>query len=459
MGDPEGGVERWDRASLDALFMQNVLAQADEVVYFKDRDSRFLRVSAACARLHQRSEAQIVGLTDHDLFHHDHADKARADELEIMRTGVPMLDMLEREMWPDRGVTWASSSKFPLRDPSGTIIGTFGISRDLTVRVRAEEEVREAQARTSKLESQLRALLDGSRDPIFALDTDLRFQYLNPAAAVYVGLPALAAIGRTLREVGVSAEQLAEWEPILRGVLAGNGPTSLELSRGTGDAERWYDVALTPDVGPEDAIVGVQVALREITEMKRAGLVAAHRATHCPVTGLANRYLLMDRAEHALARLERRASPVVLLFIDLDGFKPVNDTYGHAAGDVLLAEAGRRIAAVARRTDTAARLGGDEFVLLCESVDSDEVARSIADRVVEALNAPYVLPGGATFRSGAAGTAPTVDVTASVGVALTQDPAMALDRLLGLADAAMYVAKQAGGGMYHFADRETYDAF
>ena len=476
MGDPAAGVARHDDdAWLDALCMHNLLDDADEVIYFKDRDSRFLRVSGGCARLHRRTQADLIGLSDHDLFHREHADQARADEVEIMRTGVPMLDMRERETWPDREDSWVSSSKFPLRDDAGAVIGTFGISRDITSRVRAEQEreraaeaVREAHARTSRLEAQLRAVLDGSRDPIFAFDADLRVHYLNPAAADFVGRPAGDVVGRTCREIGVSEDRLRVWEPALQGVLAGEGPTALELAHDGGGEHRWYHVALTPDAGPDGVVVGVQAALREITEMKRAGQALAHQATHCPLTGLANRYLLMDRAERALARLERRPATVVLLFVDLDGFKAVNDTHGHRAGDAVLAEAGRRLGAVARRTDTAARLGGDEFVLLCESTDGEGYARRIAERVVEALATPYVLPGGSDGAAidavgvgvvadpREAGAAPTVRVSASVGVALTRDPGMTPDRLLGLADAAMYVAKEAGGAMFRFADRETY---
>jgi len=459
-GPDDRGTEHAGGVSLDRVLMHNLLDDSEEVIYFKDLESRFIRVSAGCAWLHRRTQAQMIGLTDHDLFRRDHADQARADELRVMATGAPMLEMRERETWPDREDSWVSSSKFPLRDLDGKIIGTFGISRDITPRVRAEQEkerateaLREAHERTSRLEAQLRAVLDGSRDPILAYDADLRCRYLNPAAEALRGCTAADTLGRTDREAGESAEWVAVWEPVLRAVLEGGGPHLVEVPRESGGELHWYQASLTPDVDPHGAVVGVQASLREITDMKRAGQALAHQATHCALTGLANRYLLLDRAERALARLERRPATVVLLFIDLDGFKPVNDTYGHAVGDLLLVEAARRLQLVARRTDTAARLGGDEFVLLCESTDGEDYARPIAERVVQALSAPYTLsrPGGREL-----GGPVQVSVTASVGIALTTDPAMTSERLLGLADAAMYLAKDVGGGAYRFADSQAF---
>jgi diguanylate cyclase (GGDEF)-like protein/PAS domain S-box-containing protein len=454
--EPTEGVPRpADGVSLDHVYMHNLLDDSWENIYFKDLQSRFVRVSAGCARVHRRSQAEMIGLTDHDLFGVEHADEARADEVRVITTGEPMLDREEREVWVDRPDTWVSTSKFPLRDADGTIIGTFGISRDTTARVQAEQEraraaesVRRAHARSIRLEAQLRAVLDGSRDPILTYDAALRCRYVNPAAEAFLGRRAGQVLGRTDREAGESDEWLLAWEPALRAVRDGARPTLVEVQRQTGGEQRWYQASLTPDVDAQGQVVGVQAALREITEMKRAGQALAHQATHCSLTGLANRYLLLDRAGRAMARLERRPATVVLLFVDLDGFKPVNDTHGHWVGDQLLVEVARRLVGVGRRTDTVARLGGDEFVLLCESTDGEEYATRIAGRVVEALATPYVLaPPASRCDDGPV----RVEVSASVGVAFTSDPTMTPERLMGLADAAMYAAKDDGGGTFRFA--------
>jgi diguanylate cyclase (GGDEF)-like protein/PAS domain S-box-containing protein len=154
-----------------------------------------------------------------------------------------------------------------------------------------------------------------------------------------------------------------------------------------------------------------------------------HEAVHDPLTGLANRTLLRDRLEHALARSQREEEHATgVLFVDLDNFKHVNDEHGHAAGDAVLVELGRRLKTAVRPADTVARLGGDEFVVVCEEVDA-ETALTLGDRLLAAIREPLGV-GDVDHH-----------LTASIGVALGRtDP----DALLGDADAAVYEAKAAG---------------
>jgi diguanylate cyclase (GGDEF)-like protein len=161
-----------------------------------------------------------------------------------------------------------------------------------------------------------------------------------------------------------------------------------------------------------------------------------HEALHDPLTGLANRTLLRDRLEHALARSAREDAVTGVLFVDLDEFKEVNDLQGHAAGDAVLVELGERLRAAVRPADTVARLGGDEFVVVCEEVD-EAAAMTLAGRLEEAIRQPLMV-AGVEHR-----------LSASVGVALGRtDP----DTLLADADAAVYQAKAAGGSRVQLFD-------
>jgi diguanylate cyclase (GGDEF)-like protein/PAS domain S-box-containing protein len=171
--------------------------------------------------------------------------------------------------------------------------------------------------------------------------------------------------------------------------------------------------------------------LQDIGERKALEDEIVHRSLHDPLTGLANRVLLVDRVAHALARADRTASPTCLFLLDLDGFKQVNDTHGHAAGDDLLQHFAARLSAVLRPGDTAARLGGDEFVVLCEDT-SEAQAALIADRLRAAAAWPFDLPVG------------RVTVSASVGVSSSSDPSDAPAELLRRADVSMYAEKRAG---------------
>lgn len=161
-------------------------------------------------------------------------------------------------------------------------------------------------------------------------------------------------------------------------------------------------------------------------------------AYHDPLTGLPNRQLLQDLAGQAIAQARRARNGLAVLFIDLDGFKEVNDQLGHHAGDCLLIEAARRMRAAIRESDTAARLAGDEFVLLLNNVNTETDAGRVATKVMAALSLPFHQDGAAP------------PITASIGIARFPDDGNALQELLAMADQAMYQAKSIGGGCYCF---------
>ncbi|MCL3861050.1 bifunctional diguanylate cyclase/phosphodiesterase [Actinotalea sp. K2] len=438
----------------DDTFLRSLLDTSEEVIYFKDLQSRFVRVSLGCARLHRRTQAEMVGISDHDLFSEVHALAARADELRIIETGVPMLNHEERESWFDRPDTWVASSKFPWRDAEGQVIGTFGISRDVTRRVQVEQEVKEMAAATTaanaelrRVEAQLRAVLNSSTDAIAKYDGDLRYQYINPAGEHSRGATLADLIGRTDRETGMAESSLQVWEPALRRVLETGEPDDVEfaVSSGTEGEETWFHTTVSPDRDASGAIVGVLTSVRDITDIKRAEQALAHQAMHDSVTGLANRYLLMDRLEQAVVRMARYPSRLALFFVDLDHFKSVNDTYGHEVGDHVLIEFARRLEHVARREDTVARLGGDEFVVLCDRVMTDHDVAEIGNRVVRALAEPFV-EGPVSVR-----------LSASVGAVVTDDPQARASDLLRSADTAMYRAKQDGRNRFQVFDPQSAD--
>jgi diguanylate cyclase (GGDEF)-like protein/PAS domain S-box-containing protein len=192
----------------------------------------------------------------------------------------------------------------------------------------------------------------------------------------------------------------------------------------------WIRVSGNDVLAPDGRVLLRVYAVEDITMLKAMEELLRERALLDPVTGLPNRYLLQDRIQHALARRCPDGSELAVLFIDLDGFKTVNDTAGHRAGDLVLQEAGRRIAACARAGDTVARWAGDEFVMLCD-VGGASDADLIALRVAHACAQPFEVNGQA-FRLGA-----------SVGVGLSGAEPLDAERLLEVADRAMYADKVA----------------
>ena len=207
----------------------------------------------------------------------------------------------------------------------------------------------------------------------------------------------------------------------------------------------------------DPSVEGVIVTLRDVTERRRSERTLAHHALHDALTGLPNRTLLLDRLRQAVARAEGGREDVVVLFVDLDRFKVVNDSLGHAAGDELLVEVARRLSAAVSPGDTVARLGGDEFVVLCtirrdRAVVVDLAARlrsglaDLPDKILHAVAVPIRLAEA------------EVTITASMGVAVA-DPSAAPspDDVLGDADAAMYLAKERGRAGFEVFDPAVHE--
>jgi diguanylate cyclase (GGDEF)-like protein/PAS domain S-box-containing protein len=196
------------------------------------------------------------------------------------------------------------------------------------------------------------------------------------------------------------------------------------------------DISLAPlDAGGETFVIATVV---DETERRRSADELFHRAVHDPLTGLANRVLFVDRLDHALARADRRASTVAVLYVDLDGFKAVNDTSGHAVGDEVLEIVAERLAGAVRPEDTVARFGGDEFVVLCEDLADPGDALRVADRILADLGRPI------RHRSGQA------RLSASIGVVLADGRGSGA-ALIEAADDAMYRAKRRGGASVELA--------
>jgi diguanylate cyclase (GGDEF)-like protein len=185
-----------------------------------------------------------------------------------------------------------------------------------------------------------------------------------------------------------------------------------------------------PDVG---AIV---LNSRDVTDRHALEQELNHQAFHDRLTGLANRALFFDRLSHAMDKGDRGMSPVAVLFLDLDDFKAVNDSFGHPAGDELLVEVAKRIRLATRPSDTVARFGGDEFAVLVESGSMPEAAQAVAERIIDALSP--------TFRI----LANDIAMRASIGIAIAERPQVTPDELLRDADLAMYVAKRNGKGRF-----------
>lgn len=311
--------------------------------------------------------------------------------------------------------------------------------------VASEHETREANHRLADREARLRAIFDNVDDGIMLLDEAGTVQSVNPGAQRIFGYSAEEMIGQSVSlfapeykrrdvEAGVKRDIQAAGSAVIGSTtevtaVDKNGssfPLELRVTEMCLDDERLF--------------IGI---MRDITERKEADARIVYLATHDTLTGLPNRHLLHDRVEQAIAHAERHEGVrVALLFIDLDGFKQVNDVHGHEMGDRVLVEAALRIRGALRNEDTVARQGGDEFIVALPNITEPEGAAVVAQKLLDILAVP--LSFGAV----------ELPIRASIGIALYPDDGEDMETLLKHSDTAMYAAKMDGHGAYRCYETE-----
>jgi diguanylate cyclase (GGDEF)-like protein/PAS domain S-box-containing protein len=290
-----------------------------------------------------------------------------------------------------------------------------------------------AMRRLALREAHTRNLLEHMVEGIMVVDANQRIIAVNPALCEISGY-------REAELLGASPALLSGGSPGAGGLMDLLAGEEGEAAARGGDFQ-----ALRPGGTPYTAHARVSVVssetgggtnrlvlIADVTELRRKTDEIWQRANFDVVTGLPNRALLHDRLERMIRHARRQQTHVLILFVDLDRFKPVNDTYGHEFGDRLLVEVGRRLEGLFREEDTVGRLGGDEFVVLIPATHGHELAGPAALKVVEQLSQPFEIDGQG------------VDISASVGVACFPDDGDVPEDLIAAADAAMYRAKHAG---------------
>ncbi|MES3035999.1 MAG: EAL domain-containing protein [Gemmatimonadota bacterium] len=292
------------------------------------------------------------------------------------------------------------------------------------MRLHIEQTAKETEAR-------FRSLVQHSSDVFAILDPLGIIRYVSPAAERVFGTSADRMINRTLAELVHEADRGA-YEAHFSASLMGSSSTShigCRMMRTTGEWMRTETVAT--NLLADASVNGIVLTIRDVTERVTLEEHLRHQALHDPLTGLGNRALFQDRVAHALARAERSNDEVAVIFLDLDNFKEINDSLGHAAGDAVLVQTANRLRTCLRDSDTAARFGGDEFALLLEQTRGEGEVMDVADRISAALSRPLQVEGK------------DADLNASIGIARAQ-PSQSADEVLRNADVAMYHAKARG---------------
>ena len=281
----------------------------------------------------------------------------------------------------------------------------------------------------SLIQAQLLKALDLLLDVVCVVDRNGYFVAVSAACEKVFGYTQEELIGKPMIELVLPADR-GRTLLAAAGVMAGNPLRNFE-NRYVRKDGKVVDIMWSASWSEGDQL-RLAVA-RDITCYKQANARLRYLAQYDALTGLPNRALFEDRLQGALARDARNNEHLALLFIDLDDFKPVNDLYGHAVGDLLLQQVALRIQECVRESDTVSRIGGDEFVVLLDVIHAPQNAAQVAEHIRAAINEPMVITGH------------TVQVAASIGIAIYPQHGTGQIPMMRSADAAMYAAKQAGG--------------
>jgi diguanylate cyclase (GGDEF)-like protein/PAS domain S-box-containing protein len=336
---------------------------------------------------------------------------------------------------------WLPSELKPSEAASLAIMGAFvlffvirmaAVIMEQNEMALAQKEEAEATLRLS--EDRFRSLIQNSSDVTMILGELGVFRYVSPAIKDLLQYEPDELVGRLSTDF-VHPEDLDAVVKMLNGseFQAESGQATLEFRMLRRDGTTRDVEAVVWNQTDRPSVAGYVSNIRDVTERKKFEALLAFRALHDPLTGLANRQLILDRAQQMLVRARRSGVPVAALFIDLDNFKDSNDSLGHGAGDKLLQMVAGRLLGILRSGDTVGRLGGDEFVILAEGVSFARGPEMIAERVHEVLKPAFHLPGVDNM---------SITVSASIGIAVGDRPSA--EDLLRDADIALYRAKGAG---------------
>lgn len=414
------------------LSHQSFLNDQTEVICRFKADGTILYVNDAFCRMFEKQREYLVGQKWHPVVVSE--DIALINEkLNTLSPDNPVVTIENRVITADGIVRWGQFVNRAFFDEEGRLIEMQGVGRDITDRKLIEQAI---QIESEKNE----ALLNAASDGVHILDEKGNVVQFSASFA--------HMLGYTHEEA--AKLNVVDWDAQIPADHLINEVSRLIRQPATFETKHRCKNGSIIDV--EINAKGVELAgklylyasSRDITERKMLEAKVAHIAYHDILTGLPNRLLISDRLNQALAQAERSEQMLVVCYLDLDGFKPINDTFGHHVGDRLLVEIAKRMEESVRINDTIGRLGGDEFVMLLTDIESIEEYQIILQRVIAAINEPVILDG---FNP--------VKVGASIGITLFPSDNSDPDTLLRHADQAMYQAKKLGRNRINIFGEES----
>ena len=417
-------------------------------IFVSDEQGRCIYTNTAYQKISGLSFEQSMGTDWIRAVHHEDRERV-LDDWRAAAKGREPFQTEYRFLQNDASVVWTRVNSAPMF--SGTrLYGRVKTVEDITERKQAEFVLRASEEALFEEKERAQVTLDSIGDAVLTTDLKGCLTYLNRVAEAMTGWSLVDAQGKPLAEVfniiDGSTRRVAK-NPALQAIKENRTVgliSNCVLVRCDGFESANEDSA-APIHDRDGYVNGAVIVFHDVSESRAMALKMSHLAQHDFLSGLPNRMLLTERLSRAIGLAQRHRKQIALLFLDLDFFKNINDSQGHAVGDQLLQSAAERLSANVRATDTVCRQGGDEFAILLAEIEHPQDAAHIAEKLHDAFLESHLI-GGQEFH-----------VTLSIGISVYPDDGSDLDEIIQSADTAMYHAKDSGRNNYQFfrADMNT----
>jgi diguanylate cyclase (GGDEF)-like protein/PAS domain S-box-containing protein len=408
-------------------YLSAIIENQPGLVWLKEPTGKYLLVNQKFAdTAGEASPQSVIGKNDFDYWPSELAKGYLADDTKIMQTKNPL--SLEEMIVVNGKQIWHETFKTPAFNRKGEIIGTTGMARDITARREAEENLREAAA-----------VMQNTHEGVMITDADANLIAVNPAFAKMTGYSEAEVLGKNPRLLSSGRQDRAFYQSMWNDIRQ-YGFWQGELWNRRKNGELYPQLLTISTVKDGNGkIIRYLGVFADITQIKENQAQLEFMAHHDPLTKLPNRSLAESRLKQELEQVHRHRQQLSVLFIDLDRFKQVNDSFGHLVGDELLCAVAQRLNDRLREGDTLGRLGGDEFILIASPLQEKQDAAIIARDFINALSEPFQLSNGTE-----------VFIGGSIGISLFPDDGDTVADLTKNADAAMYLAKENGRNQFSF---------
>ncbi len=407
---------------------RTILENIEDGYYEVDLAGNFTFFNDSMCRILDYPKEELIGMNNRQYTDQENAKRLFQAFNKVYTTGEPGKGFDNELVRKDGTKRYVEASISLRKESSGRPLGFRGIVRDITERKQFERVLHQER-------ETFYSILQKEPYGALLISTDETFLYVNPEFTVITGYKIKDVpdgrewFRKAYPDLEYRHKAIATWKADIAPRKAVDRVWSVVCKNG-----KVKEIEFRLTFLDDGRIIAM---LSDVTERKRTEEELAYRATHDLLTGLPTRMLFKDRFSVAVAQAQRVHKKLAVIFLDLDRFKEVNDTMGHDVGDRLLCAVGNRLAELVRKTDTVARIGGDEFLLLLAEIDGVEDATTIARKVLEDVQDPFVVNGHQIL------------VTASIGMAFYPDDGNEVDALVNRADEAMYNAKQKGFDTSH----------